>query len=122
MGRHKIARLLFLASAMAVPPALAAQSPQPAATVAPGKPQTDEQLRGDAFFQKTCFLCHVPTGQTKELKIAVTDLVGLFKRSGVTEQYVRERIQGGIPGRMPAYRQTYTPAQLDNIIAYLKIR
>jgi len=120
MGPQKVARLVFLAFAVAFPLTLAAQSGPPAAT--PGKPQTDEQLRGDAIFQKTCFLCHIPTGQTKELKIAVTDLVGLFKRPGVTEQAVRQRIQEGIPGRMPGYRYTYTPAQLDNIIAYLKIR
>jgi mono/diheme cytochrome c family protein len=120
MGPQRVAGLVFLAFAVAFPLTLTAQSGEAPST--PGKPQTDEQLRGEAFFQKTCFLCHVPTGQTKELKIAVTDLVGLFKRSGVTEQYVRQRIQDGIPGRMPAYRYTYTPAQLDNIIAYLKIR
>jgi len=120
MGPQKVARLVFLAFALAFPLILVAQSGEAPATA--GKPQTDEQLRGEAFFQKTCFLCHSPTGQTKELKIAVTDLVGLFKRPGLTEQYVRQRIQEGIPGRMPAYRYTYTPAQLDNIIAYLKIR
>jgi mono/diheme cytochrome c family protein len=109
-----------LAFVLAFPFGLEAQSGAPAA--GPGKPQTDAELRGDAFFQKTCFLCHSPTGQTRELKIAVTDLVGLFKRPGVTEQYVRERIQDGIPGRMPAYRHTYTPTELDNVIAYLKIR
>ena len=120
MGPQKVASLVFLAFAVAFRLTLTAQSGGAPAT--PGKPQTDEQLRGDALFQKTCFLCHVPTGQTKELKIAVTDLVGLFKRPGLTEQYVRQRIQEGIPRRMPAYRYTYTPAQLDNIIAYLKIR
>jgi len=117
-----------LAFAFAFPLALSAQSTPPAATPAkpqaatPGKPQTDEQLRGSAYFEKTCFLCHNPTGQTTELKIAVTNLAGLFKRPGVTEEYVRQRIQEGIPGRMPAYKYTYTAAQLDNIIAYLKIR
>jgi mono/diheme cytochrome c family protein len=120
MVPHRIAGLVSLAFALAVPLGLGAQSGAPAAV--PGKPQTDAELRGDAFFQKTCFLCHSPTGQTRELKIAVTDLVGLFKRPGVTEQYVRQRIQDGIPERMPAYRHTYTPAELDNVIAYLKIR
>lgn len=119
MGHQKVARLVFLAFVIAFPLTAAAQEgPPPTA----GKPQTDEQLRGEAFFQKTCFLCHNPTGQTKELKIAVTDLVGVFKRPEITEQYVRQGIQDGIPGRMPSYRYTYTPAQLDNIIAYLKIR
>jgi mono/diheme cytochrome c family protein len=120
MRPRRIARLVSLAFVLAFPFGLGAQSGAP--TAAPGKAQTDSELRGDAYFQKTCFLCHSPTGQTRELKIAVTDLVGLFKRPGVTEQYVRERIQDGIPGRMPAYRYTYTPAELDNVIAYLKIR
>ena len=120
MGPHRIARLAVLTFALAFPFQLLAQSGAPAAI--PGKPQTDAELRGDALFQKTCFLCHVPTGQSKELKIAVTDLVGLFKRTGVTEEYVRQRIQDGIPRRMPAYRSTYTPAEFDNLIAYLKIR
>jgi mono/diheme cytochrome c family protein len=120
MVPHRIAGLVSLAFALAVPLGLGAQSVAPAAV--PGKPQTDAELRGDAFFQKTCFLCHSPTGQTRELKIAVTDLVGLFKRPGVTEQSVRQRIQDGIPERMPAYRHTYTPAELDNVIAYLRIR
>ena len=120
MRPRRIAHLVLLACVLALPFGLAAQSGAPAAP--PGKAQTDAELRGDAYFQKTCFLCHSPTGQTRELKIAVTDLVGLFKRPGVTEQYVRERIQDGIPGRMPAYRHTYTPSELDNVIAYLKIR
>jgi mono/diheme cytochrome c family protein len=111
---------LFLTCVLAFPLSLSAQSQGAPAT--PGKPQTDEQLRGNAYFEKTCYLCHNPTGQTTELKIAVTNLAGLFKRPGVTEQYVRQRIQEGIPGRMPSYKYTYTPAQLDNIIAYLKIR
>ena len=120
MRPRRIAGLVSLAFVLAFPFGLDAQSGAPAAP--PGKPQTDAELRGDALFQKTCFLCHTPTGQTRELKIAVTDLVGLFKRPGVTEQYVRERIQAGIPERMPAYRHTYTPEELDNLIAYLKIR
>ena len=120
MGPHRIAGLAFLTCALAFPLVLQAQSGPPAAI--PGKPQNDAELRGDALFQKTCFLCHVPTGQTKELKIVATDLVGIFKRPGVTEDYLRQRIQDGIPRRMPAYRHTYTPPELDNLIAYLKIR
>ncbi len=120
MGPRRIAGLALLALVFAFPLALEAQ--EGGIPAARGKPKTDSELRGDAIFQKTCFLCHTPTGQTKELKIAVTDLSGIFKRPGVTEEYVRQRIQEGIPGRMPAYRHTYTPTEFDNIIAYLKIR
>lgn len=117
MGRH-IAGLAALAFVLMLPVSLDAQSRYATA----GKAQTDAELRGEAFFNKTCFLCHNPTGQTKEVGVAVTDLVGLFKRPGATEEYVRQRIQEGIPRRMPAYKHTYKPEELDNLIAYLKIR
>ena len=118
MGPRKLVYLLILATAMAFSPTLDAQSRYPTA----GEAQTDAELRGETFFNKTCFLCHNPTAQTIRIGVAVTDLVGLFKRPGVTEEYVKQRIQDGLPRLMPAYRDTYTPAQLDNLIAYLKIR
>src|SRR4051812_39003436 len=107
MRRVRISHLLCFALAVGFSVALAAQE-EAMSGPRPGKPQTDEQLRGEAYFQKTCFLCHNPTGQTIELKIAVTNLVGLFKRPGIEDEYVRQRIQNGIPGRMPSYRYTYT--------------
>ncbi len=119
MGSHKIAGFALLAFVAVSPLTLEAQAPLPMA----GKAQTDDELRGEARFVKACFLCHNPTGQTKELGIAVTDLVGLFKRPGITEEYVRQRIMEGVPPRrMPAYKHTYTPTELNEIIAYLKIR
>ena len=117
MGRH-ITGFAVLAFVLALPLNLDAQSRYATA----GKAQTDAELRGETYFNKTCFLCHNPTGQTKEVGVAVTDLVGLFKRPGVTDEYVRMRIQEGIPRRMPAYKHTFKPEQLDQIIAYLKIR
>jgi mono/diheme cytochrome c family protein len=118
MDPRRIAGLVFVALVVVFPLALDAQAPLSTA----GKAQTDAELRGEGRFVKTCFLCHNPTGQTKELGIAVTDLVGLFKRPGMTEDSVRMRIQEGIPRRMPAYKFTYTPTELNELIAYLKIR
>lgn len=118
MRPYRIAGPVLVALALIVPVGFHAQSTIAAA----GKPQTDAEMRGETFFVKTCFLCHNSTGQTERLKIAVTDLVGLFKRPGVTEEYVRQRILEGIPRRMPAYKHTYAPEELDNLIAYLKIR
>jgi mono/diheme cytochrome c family protein len=118
MRLHRIIGLVAVALVLTFPSRHEAQSRYRTA----GTAQTDAELRGDASFNKTCYLCHNPTGQTKEVGVAVTDLVGLFKRSGVTEEYVRQRIQEGIPRRMPAYKYTYTPEELNNLIAYLKIR
>ena len=76
MGLHKVTRLLFLVSVLAFPLATVAQEGQTAATVAPGKPETEQQKRGEALFTKHCPLCHIFTNQKKTLKIqASSDLV-----------------------------------------------
>ncbi len=120
MSARIIAGLLLLLFTTLSPISAAAQFPPGSGA---GKPQTDSELRGEAFFVKTCILCHGPTtGQARVLKLGITDLIGFAKRPGVTEEYLRQRVQDGVPGRMPGYRYTYTPAELDNLIAYLKIR
>jgi mono/diheme cytochrome c family protein len=53
---------------------------------------------------------------------ASSDLVGLFKDSTISEDAVRQLIQTGIPKNMPGFKYTLEPAELDNLIAYLKIR
>ena len=125
MRPYKVARLLVLASAMAFPPAAAAQlaPPGPAATAGiPGKPQTDLQKKGEAVFTKNCHLCHIFSGQKVELKILSTQLIGLFKEPTTTEDGVRQLIQAGIPRRMPSFKYNFTPSEMDELIAYLKIR
>lgn len=118
MGPRRTADLVIMAFVALFPLTLGAQARYTTA----GEAQTDAELRGETFFNKTCFLCHNPTAQTKRVGVAVTDLVGLFKRPGITEEYVRQRIQDGLPRQMPAYRNTYTPEELNNLIAYLRIR
>lgn len=118
MGPCRMAGLVLMAFVTLFPLTLDAQARYPTA----GEAQTDAELRGEALFNKTCFLCHNPTVQTKRVGVAVTDLVGLFKRPGVTEEYVGQRIQDGLPRLMPAYRNTYTPEELSNLVAYLRIR
>jgi len=87
-----------------------------------GKLQTEEQKRGDAIFHKNCHLCHIATGQKRSLKINADELVGLFKRPNISEQGVRQLIQTGIPKRMPSFQYNFTPAEVDDLMAYLKIR
>ncbi len=120
MSAHITVGLFVLLFAILSPVTAAAQFPPGSGA---GKPQTDAELRGEAFFVKTCILCHGPTtGQARVLKLGASDLIGLYKRPGATDEYVRQRILQGVPGRMPGYQHTYTPAELDNLIAYLKIR
>lgn len=87
-----------------------------------GKLQTEEQKRGDAIFHKNCHLCHIATGQKRSLKINADELVGLFKRPNISEPGVRQLIQTGLPKRMPSFQYNFTPAEVDDLIAYLKIR
>lgn len=123
MGLHKVTRLLCLASVLAFPLATVAQEGQTAATVAPGKPETEQQKRGEALFTKHCPLCHIFTNQKKALKIqASSDLVGLLKDPEISEDAVRYLILSGVPKKMPGFKYTLEPSELDSLIAYLKIR
>jgi mono/diheme cytochrome c family protein len=125
MACRLVLRLLLFAFLVSVPVGLAAQEEGgggSALAVTVGKLQTGEQKRGDAIFHKNCHLCHISTAQKRELKINATELVGLFKRPNISEQAVRQLIQVGIPRRMPGFTYTFTAAELDDLIAYLKIR
>lgn len=84
---------------------------------------TDQQKKGEALFLQKCPLCHVPSNQKKTLGIqASTDLVGLFKRPTVSEPAVRRVILEGITGLMPSFRYSFSTPELDDLIAYLKVR
>jgi mono/diheme cytochrome c family protein len=126
MSGRLVLRLLLLSLLAALPIGLAAQEEggggASALGVTVGKLQTDEQMRGDAIFHKNCHLCHIATGQKRSLKINADELVGLFKRPNISEQSVRQLIQTGIPKRMPSFQYNFAPAEVDDLIAYLKIR
>ena len=126
MGSRLILRLLLPSLLASLPIALAAQEEggggASALGVTVGKLQTEEQKRGDAIFHKNCHLCHIATGQKRSLKINADELVGLFKRPNISEQGVRQLIQTGIAKRMPSFQYNFTPAEVDDLIAYLKIR
>jgi mono/diheme cytochrome c family protein len=120
-----VLRLLLFSLLASLPIALAAQEEGGGASalgVTVGKLQTEEQKRGDAIFHKNCHLCHIATGQKRSLKINADELVGLFNRPNISEQLVRQLIQTGIPKRMPSFQYNFTPAEIDDLIAYLKIR
>ncbi len=84
---------------------------------------TDQQKRGEALFLQRCPLCHVPSNEKKTQGIqASTDLVGLFNRPTAAEATVRRIVQEGVPRLMPAFRYSITGGDLDDLIAYLKVR
>ena len=126
MGGRLVLRVLLFSLVVSLPIRAVAQEEggggASALGVTVGKLQTEEQKRGDAIFHKNCHLCHIATGQKRSLKINADELVGLFKRPNITEQLVRQMIQTGIPKRMPSFQYNFTPAEVDDLIAYLKIR
>ena len=123
MSAHIIVGLFFLAFAIASPVMVAAQAPPGSGA---GIPQTAAEQRGEAMFVKTCMLCHnlasARSAQAKGTGVEASDFIGLFKRPGMTEEYVRQMTRVGIPRVMPGYQYTYTPDEMDDLIAYLKIR
>ena len=122
MGAHHVLRLMFFVFLVALPVGLTAQEGSSALGSTVGKLQTEEQKRGDAIFHKNCHLCHISTAQKRELKIVTTELVGLFKQPNVNEQAVRQLVQAGIPRRMPSFQYTLNAPEMNDLIAYLRIR
>lgn len=78
-------------------------------------------MSGEALFYQRCPLCHVYTGRTIAAR-SKTELIGLYKLPSITDEAVRGLIMGGLSGRMPSFRYTFTQKELDDLIAYLKIR
>ena len=120
MSAHITAGLFVLVFAMVSPVTAAAQFPPGSGA---GTPHTAAEQRGEAHYVQTCILCHGPTtGQARALELGAPDFIGLFKRPEITEEYVRQMIAVGIPRLMPGYQYSYTPDELADLIAYLKIR
>ena len=118
---RRIACLLLAAGVLVVPTTLPAQQASQAQT--PGVPQTEQQKRGEALFLTRCPLCHVHSKQKKDLGIqASTELIGLFKNGGIEDEAVRQRIVQGLPLIMPSFQYALDPKQIDDVIAYLKVR
>jgi mono/diheme cytochrome c family protein len=119
---HRIAYLLLAVSGVIFPMTVAAQE-APGSRSRPGVPQTDQQRSGEALFIQNCTLCHVFSAQKKTIGIqASTELVGLFKKSTINDANVREMILTGIPKKMPSFRYNFEPREIDDLVAYLKIR
>jgi mono/diheme cytochrome c family protein len=117
---RRLAWSIVLVGASLLPPVVGAQEAPGGAGSAP---QTDQQFRGEALFLKNCALCHIHTAQKGRLKIqASTELIGLFKRPTTTEDAVRRILQNGVSGLMPTFRYALSSSEMDDLIAYLKIR
>ena len=115
--------LLLFACAVLIPIAIVAQEGGESGPK-PGVPKTDGEWRGEALFIQNCVLCHIPSYQKKYLGIqAPTVLIGAFRgEKPLKEADARRTIMEGFPKMMPAFKYMLDAKQLDDLIAYLKIR
>lgn len=113
--RTMTAAAVVFGAALAVVPHNA--SPQTSAAPA----SADAVRRGEAWFYQRCSLCHMgrivkddvyePMGPT---------LTGLLKDAPpARDKAVRDQVQRGSP-RMPGFQYTFTPAEFEELMAYLK--
>jgi mono/diheme cytochrome c family protein len=83
---------------------------------------------GEKIFHENCNLCHFPDKTDKKIG---PGLKGLFankqlpeSHKPVTEANVREQIAEGSPHAkpmpMPSFKDKLSPAQMDDLMAYLK--
>jgi mono/diheme cytochrome c family protein len=74
--------------------------------------------RGDAVFHAHCITCHnKQVGDTSPF--GPPNLHGVFKQGVVTPAQAQTIITQG-KGAMPSFAKTLTPAEIHDVIAYLK--
>ena len=85
---------------------------QPAGAPALG----EKELLGMRLFNQSCRVCHTKPQATSPQQYGPV----LSKSSaGGQDDIMREYISNGTP-RMPGFKYSYDPAQIDAIVAYLK--
>ena len=119
MGVGRGLALLSVCGALMLQPVpLFAQTP-----VSPSVPasaaDTHVGKRGEEVFDRHCPICHL--GRPAETRPYIgKNLRGILKNAKPEDEAaVRESIRTG-SDRMPGYQYTLTPAQVDELIAYLK--
>jgi mono/diheme cytochrome c family protein len=118
-GMHALAAAgLWMIAAAALAPVQADEAAKPAdetagqGGAASGK-QDGAAIDGNRLFAGTCGFCHSDGGRKagKGPKLAGS------KRS---DEFIINRITNGKPGRMPAFGRTYSPEQIEQILAYIR--
>ena len=112
--RPILAGLVVMATAwLVVPVPVSTQSPTPAGSGAGG--------RGEAWFYQRCSLCHMGRiVKDDRYQPMAPRLDGVLKSATPErEKAVRQLIQQGSQ-RMPGFRYNFTPAEFEELMAYLK--
>jgi mono/diheme cytochrome c family protein len=78
---------------------------------------SDSQKEGRRIFQQKCAVCHIPVSL-----LARQYGPELSKRLVAgNEDFIRKTIINGSSDRMPGWKYTLQPDQIDDIIGYLKM-
>jgi mono/diheme cytochrome c family protein len=112
--------MLAVAWCLAIPAATSTVSP-PQAAPARATSSADTVKNGERWFYQRCSLCHMGRIVKDDTYQPMgPDLAGIFKNATpAREAQIREQIQRGSP-RMPGFRYTFTPAELEEVLAYMK--
>ena len=83
---------------------------------------SQEQTAGKKMFYQRCSLCHLPAvrDRTKAAPKPYGPQLNGFVHDSQTEVQARQRIQKGVPGRMPGFQYGLEPEEIDHLVAYLK--
>jgi mono/diheme cytochrome c family protein len=96
--------------------------PPPAATQATAPSSTDRAaMRGEAWFYQRCSLCHMGRiVKDDTYQPMAPRLTGVLKNATrERDAAVRDKVQQGSL-RMPGFRYNFTPAEFEELMAYLK--
>ena len=102
----KIQRVLGAAAVLAALAAPAAADDQPAA---PAKPTLDV----DQLFATICGFCHANGGRAAGKGPQLMN-------TARSDDFIRNRIKNGKEGAMPAFGKSFSDADIDHIIAYIR--
>ena len=93
----------------------------PSAVVKPTHDPNSPAFRGEGWFQQQCGVCHLGRWRkTGQLQPSAPPLTGVLKSAdAVRENAVRAFIQTGSQN-MPGFRNTFTAAEFEELMAYLK--
>jgi mono/diheme cytochrome c family protein len=75
------------------------------------------QAEGRRIFQQKCAVCHLPIVSSGQQPYARPLSRAVVERS---EERARQTIANGVAQQMPGFRHTLRPAQIDQLIEYLK--
>jgi mono/diheme cytochrome c family protein len=115
---HRRLVLMLIATAFGL---VAQQRASMQSRPAVGTENKEPVTRGEAWFYQRCALCHMGRIVKDDVYQPMgPSLNGVLK--GATperEKLVRQQIERGSP-RMPGFQHTFTPAEFEELMAYLK--